>query len=447
MSTVLFNKKTPGHRHTVLKSITRQVLQAACALTFLHGCGPQESLQSAAADELQTNVQQLRGSSQEVMQAKVDTDSDSPTPDPSEVPLVPHGPTGNLPPLNAQQLEHHFIVTVRDAVDPAQLAAAHGVTPRYVYRTVLRGFAAMLSPEQKERLRNHPGVSAIEQDQPVKASLTQTLPSGEPWGLDRIDQRTSRLDARYSYTNSASGVRVYVVDTGIATSHSEFGSRTMAMFDAFGGDGRDYQGHGTHVAGTIGGQTYGVAKSVLLRSVRVLDAAGSGSDSGVIAGIDWIAANRINPAVVNMSIGGDYSSALNTAVSNLVSSGVFVSVAAGNDGDDACDYSPASAPGTVTVGATNRSDSLSSYSNRGKCVDILAPGSSVMSASYLGGATVMSGTSMASPHVAGAAAILKAAYGDQPASTILSLLSGYSTKSAISSVPSDTPNRLLFQPL
>lgn len=436
---------TPKHQFPVLGSLTRQILAATYAVTLLNGCGVSDSQHPKLSDSVAGGTQQLRLSEPEGSPASPPSSRTASVQDSAEVPLVPHGPTGKLPALTSQELDHHFIVTVQEGVDPEKLAAAHNITPRYIYRSALHGFAALLSAEQKERLQNQPGVTSVEQDRPVIASTTQVLPSGEPWGLDRIDQRARSLDGRYSYSSSGAGVRVYVVDTGIATSHAEFGSRAMAVFDAFGGDGRDYQGHGSHVAGTIGGQTYGVAKNAMLRSVRVLDASGSGSDASVIAGIDWIAANRINPAVVNISLGGGYSSSLNTAVSNLVSSGVFVAVAAGNDGEDACDYSPASAMGTVTVGATERGDSLASYSNRGPCVDILAPGSRILSVSYSGGSTLMSGTSMASPHVAGVAAVAKSVYGDVSASSILSLLVSTSTKSAVSGVPSDTPNRLLFQ--
>lgn len=447
MKTFRISQKTPEHRLSVFASLTRQILTAACAMMLLPSCDVQDAQNPQVSDSVTANSQLLRQAAPEQRPENPASSSADSVQDSAEVPLVPHGPTGKLPALTQQELHHHFIVTVRDGVDPEKLAAAHNITPRYVYRTALRGFAALLSAEQKERLLHHPGVTAIEQDQPVTASTTQTLPSSEPWGLDRIDQRSRSLDGRYVYSGSGSGVRVYVVDTGIATAHPEFGSRAMAMFDAFGGDGRDYQGHGSHVAGTIGGQTYGVAKNAMLRSVRVIDASGFGSDSTVIAGVDWIAANRIGPAVVNMSIGGGYSSALNTAVSNLVSSGVFVAVAAGNDGADACGYSPGSALGTVTVGATERGDSLASYSNGGPCVDILAPGSSILSAAYTGGSTRMSGTSMASPHVAGVAAIVKSVYGDVSASSIMSFLASSSTKDAVSGVPSDTPNRLLFQPL
>jgi subtilisin family serine protease len=237
-----------------------------------------------------------------------------------------------------------------------------------------------------------------------------------------------------------------VIDTGIRTSHSQFGGRASNVFDAFGGSGADCNGHGTHVAGTIGGSTYGVAKSALLRGVRVLDCNGSGSTSGVIAGVDWVRNNRINPAVANMSLGGGASSSLDTAVNNLANSGVAIAVAAGNSNTDACTQSPARAASAITVGSTTTSDARSSFSNFGVCLDLFAPGSGILSSWFSSdtATATLSGTSMASPHVAGAAALYKQANPSASASTIRNALVNNATTNVISGAGSGSPNRLLY---
>ncbi len=237
----------------------------------------------------------------------------------------------------------------------------------------------------------------------------------------------------------------YIIDTGLDTYHSEFGGRARNVFDAFGGNGQDCNGHGTHVGGTVGGSTYGVAKGVALRGVKVLDCQGSGSYSGIIAGFDWVRQNAVKPAVANASLGGGYSSAVNNAATNLANSGVHLSVAAGNDNQDACNYSPASAPGALSVAASDSGDRKASFSNYGSCTDLYAPGVSITSARMGGGATAMSGTSMASPHVAGVAALYKANYGDASSSTVNSWIVNNSTTYVISGNYSGTPNRLLFK--
>lgn len=243
---------------------------------------------------------------------------------------------------------------------------------------------------------------------------------------------------------TGSGVRAYVIDTGIATAHADFGDRAANVYDAFGGNGQDCNGHGTHVAGTIGAAAYGVAKASSLRGVRVLDCNGSGSTSGIIAGVDWVRQNAIKPAVANLSLGGGLSSALNTATSNLASSGVFVAVAAGNENQDACKVSPASASGVLTVAASDKNDVRASFSNFGSCVELYAPGVNITSTWLSGGTKTISGTSMASPHVAGVAALYKS-YGDAASSTVNTWILDNSTLNVITSNVSGTPNRLLFK--
>jgi subtilisin family serine protease len=284
----------------------------------------------------------------------------------------------------------------------------------------------------------------VEEDGVVQADATQSNP---PWGLDRVDQRNLPLNAIYTFNWTGSGVRAYVIDTGIRTAHGQFGGRASNVFDAFGGSGADCNGHGTHVAGTIGGSTYGVAKSAMLRGVRVLDCNGSGSNSGVIAGVDWVRLNHIAPAVANMSLGGGASSALDTAVNNLHNANVTIAVAAGNNnGANACNVSPARAANAITVGSTTQSDARSSFSNIGTCLDIFAPGSGILSAWWTSNTATatLSGTSMASPHVAGAAALYKQANPSASSTTIRNALVNNATTGVISNVGTGSPNRLLY---
>src|SRR4030081_2120975 len=254
------------------------------------------------------------------------------------------------------------------------LAARFGGKVSRTYSSALRGFAVSMGARQARRVAAGPAVARVEQDQTVTVSGVQTpTPS---WGLDRIDQRYLPLDNSYTYPNTASNVHAYIIDTGIYITHSDFGGRASVGTDAVG-DGRngiDCNGHGTHVSGTVGGATYGVAKGVTLVAVRVLDCNGSGTTTGVIAGIDWVTANAIKPAVANMSLGGGFSQAVNDAVTRSMNSGVTYALAAGNSSADACGYSPASTPGALTAGATDSSDTEAYFSNYGTCLALYAPG-------------------------------------------------------------------------
>jgi subtilisin family serine protease len=283
----------------------------------------------------------------------------------------------------------------------------------------------------------------LEEDSVETADATQSNP---PWVLDRIDHRTRPLNAIYTFNWTGAGVFAYVIDTGIRTTHTQFGSRAANVFDAFGGNGQDCHGHGTHVAGTIGGSTFGVAKSVNLRGVRVLNCSGSGSNSGVIAGVDFVRLNRQNPAVANMSLGGGASSALDTAVNNLSNSGVAIAVAAGNNNTNACNSSPARAANAITVGSTTTTDARSSFSNFGTCLDLFAPGSGILSAWFTSNTATatLSGTSMASPHVAGAAALYKQANPSASATTIRNALVNNATTNVVTNPGTGSPNRLLY---
>lgn len=298
-----------------------------------------------------------------------------------------------------------YIVTLKAGASTEAAAKAVDAAAVRRFDGVLNGFAARLTGEQLGKLRRDRRVAAIEQDQIVSIDTTQRAPL--PWGLDRIDQRSRTRDKRYTYNSSGRGVNAYVIDTGLDVTHPDFGGRASIAWAAsrFNGDGRDCNGHGTHVAGTVGAKTYGVAKSVNVRALRVLDCNGEGSMSDVVAAVDWLRTHAAKPAVANLSLGGPKSSALNTAVMNLSKSGVFVSVAAGNSNKDACQFSPSGARWVMTVGATTTYDKRATFSNWGPCVDINAPGYGVYSTWPGGGHKGMTGTSMAAPHVSGVAAL------------------------------------------
>lgn len=302
-----------------------------------------------------------------------------------------------------------FIVTVRDGVNPSAVARDHGVAPDYVYTHALNGFAGAMSDAARDGLLRDARVTRVEPDGIARIVTTQT---NATWGLDRIDQRSLPLSGTYTYGNTGSGVTAYIIDTGLHYTHAEFGGRASFGYDAFGGDGSDCNGHGTHVGGTVGGSTYGVAKAVKLVAVRVLDCGGSGSWSGVIAGMDWVTANRKLPAVANLSLGGGANSSVDAATQRMIDSGVATAVAAGNGNmggvaQDACKYSPARVADAMTIGATDSTDTKTSWSNYGNCVDWFAPGRSITSAWHTGdtATNTISGTSMATPHVAGVAAL------------------------------------------
>ncbi len=278
----------------------------------------------------------------------------------------------------------------------------------------------------------------------VTLDATQSNP---PWGLDRIDQRNRPLNAIYTFNWTGAGVRAYVIDTGIRTTHTQFGGRAANVFDAFGGSGADCNGHGTHVAGTIGGSTYGVAKNVMLRGVRVLNCNGSGSNSGVIAGVDWVRLNHIAPAVANMSLGGGISTALDTAVNNLHNANVSIAVAAGNSNGAMRATRRRPVQQMRSRSARPRTtDARSSFSNIGTCLDLFAPGSGILSAWFSSNTATatLSGTSMASPHVAGVAALYKQANPSASSTTIRNAIVNNATTNVISNAGTGSPNRLLY---
>ena len=353
-----------------------------------------------------------------------------------------------------KRIHDQYIVVLKDNVADVDLEASRLAqnyfgdrSDGHTYRRALKGFSVRMSEKQAEKLAADPRVAFVEEDSEVTASATQT---GATWGLDRIDQRNLPLDGNYTYNFTGAGITAYIIDTGIRATHSQFGGRVISGFTAIN-DGQgtnDCNGHGTHVAGTVGSSTYGVAKDVTLVAVRVLNCSGSGTNSGVIAGVDWVTSNHTagTAAVANMSLGGGASSALDTAVNNSINDGVTYAVAAGNSNANACNSSPSRVANALTVGSTTNTDARSSFSNFGTCVDIFAPGSSITSAwSTSDTATnTISGTSMASPHVAGVAALYLASNPGASPATVAAAIINSATLNKVTNPGTGSPNRLLY---
>ena len=354
-------------------------------------------------------------------------------------------------PAGGRVIKDAYIVVFKDDVaDVDQLTDAlskqGGFKSKFRYKHAIKGFSASIPAQALEGIRRNPNVKYIEQDQEVK--LESTTQGSATWGLDRIDQTSLPLSNTYVYTKDGATVDAYIYDTGILFGHEEFdGTRAKFGYDAFGGNGSDGNGHGTHVAGTVGGTKYGVAKKTTLYAVRVLDNSGSGSWSGVAAGVDWSVGHHAagKPAVGNMSLGGGASTAVDDAVRRAVADGIVMCVAAGNSNADAINSSPARTAEAITVGSTTSTDAKSSFSNFGSIIDIHAPGSSITSAWHTGTTAIntISGTSMAAPHVAGAAALyLEEFPGSNPAA-VQTGLKNRAVVGKISGLPSGTVNALL----
>ncbi|KEF33192.1 peptidase S8 [Deinococcus sp. RL] len=370
-------------------------------------------------------------------------------------------PARTLAPLlgtdNPEAIAGQYIVVFSEGAAPSNLGAQdaggliralnldpQGITIQHLYSQTIEGFAARLSAQNLQALRADPRVKYIEQDGVMRMTATQT---GATWGLDRIDQRNLPLDGNYVYNSTASGVKAYIIDTGINTAHANFGGRAVWGTNTTGdGNNSDCQGHGTHVAGTVGSATWGVAKGVQLVAVKVLGCDGSGTNSGVIAGVNWAVSNKgSGAAVANMSLGGGFSQAVNDAVNSAASKNLIMAVAAGNENQNACNVSPASAASAITVGSTTNTDARSSFSNYGSCLDIFAPGSNITS-TWIGSTTAtntISGTSMATPHVAGAIALLIAG-GNTTNSAVTSALLNNATTGKVTNAMTGSPNRLLY---
>jgi subtilisin family serine protease len=369
-------------------------------------------------------------------------------------------PRGDRPKLQRKGIsaipQHYIVVMDIDAAGPkgnlaataaraTELTATFGGAITHVYAHAINGFSARMSDDRAVAMSDDPRVKFVEEDSIMTASVTQSNP---PWGLDRVGQRDLPLNQTYSYTATGAGVNAYIIDTGIRITHTQFGGRASVGFDAVGDgqNGNDCNGHGTHVSGTVGGSTFGIAKSVRLFAVRVLSCSGSGSNAGVIAGVDWVTANHISPAVANMSLGGGVSAALDTAVRNSIASGVTYAIAAGNSNVNAANSSPARVAEAITVGATTMTDARSSFSNFGSVVDIFAPGSAILSAWRTSdtATNTISGTSMATPHVAGVAARFLQNNPGASAATVRNEIVAQATLNHLSGIPSGTANRLLF---
>jgi subtilisin family serine protease len=343
-------------------------------------------------------------------------------------------------------IKDSYIVTLdATARSGAGVAATAGVTPTHVWNAAFNGFAAKLTPAQLRKLSHDPAVTAIEQDVLVTDALDATQTNPPSWGIDRVDQRNLPLSRSFTYRYTGAGVHAYIIDTGITPGHADFGGRATFDYNGIDTNNTDCHGHGTHVAGTVGSATYGVAKGVRLHGVKVMNCSGSATTTAAINAINWVTANHTKPAVANTSWNFTASASLETAIRNMIAAGVFLATSAGNTGGNSCDRLPRKVETASVVASSTNTDARSSFSSTGPCVDIYAPGSSIVSTVRTGGSGTMSGTSMATPHVAGVAALYKQRYGDQSSATVHNWLNSSATPNVVSGgTTGGTVNRLLF---
>jgi subtilisin family serine protease len=339
-----------------------------------------------------------------------------------------------------------YIVVFKDGIQGSGVAAKYGAQVRTTYSAALHGFNATMSDLAARRMAADPAVAFVEQDQVFHVLTTQTNPPS--WGLDRIDQRALPLNNAYTFTPTGAGVTAYIIDTGVRVTHQTFGGRASFAFNAVDTTNTDCNGHGTHVAGTVGGSQYGVAKGVRIVAVKVLNCGGSGTTAQVVNGINFVTSNHQagQPAVANMSLGGGASTAIDNAVRNSIADGVTYAIAAGNSNTSACNSSPARVTQAITVNASTQTDARASFSNFGSCTDIFAPGQGITSAWMTSdtATNTISGTSMATPHVTGAAALYLQGHPTASPATVQTALVNNATSNAISNAGSGSPNKLLF---
>jgi len=340
-------------------------------------------------------------------------------------------------------IDGSYVVVLKDGAT-ASIAGQYGSIVDQVFSSALNGFSASMSEDAAKRLAADPSVAFVQQNQVL--SISDDQPNPPSWGQDRVDQADLPLDNNYSYATTASNVTAYVIDTGVSFDHPDFGGRATSGFDAIDNDNdaTDCHGHGTHVSGTIGGTAHGLAKEVNIVGVRVLNCQGSGTTAQVVAGIDWVTANAQKPAVANMSLGGGADPALDAAVQESIASGVTYGIASGNSDDDACGYSPARVPEAITVNASDNTDARAYFSNYGSCTDIFAPGLDITSTWLNGGTNTISGTSMATPHVVGAAALYLADHPDATPAAVGEALVAAGGKDKVSDPGAASPNVLLY---
>ncbi|GAA1399185.1 S8 family peptidase [Catellatospora coxensis] len=336
-----------------------------------------------------------------------------------------------------------YLVTFRAGADRGVALRALHTTARVDFGTTVNGFAAELSAAQVRELSHSADVLAIERDAWHHNVLDTTQSNPPAWGIDRIDQSALPLSASYTYTATGAGVHAYIIDSGIDASHPNFGTRASFDYNSIDSNNTDCNSHGTHVAGTIGSTSYGVAKAVRLHGVKWLNCAGSGTTSSAVAAVNWVRTNHVKPAVANTSWNMTYSSTLATALTNMMNAGVFLATSAGNTGGNSCDRLPRNLTASLVVAATTSTDARASYSSTGSCVDLYGPGSGIVSTVPGGGTGSKNGTSMSTPHAAGIAALYKATYGDASQATVHSWIVTNATPNVVTGSLSGTPNRLL----